>query len=94
MYLLGAKTMVRTDQKAITFFNKCRFTNDRLMQWILAIQDFAITFEHLKGKNNGAADYLSRYAKVFELEKIDPHISIMNIFYTNPYKKILKKLKY
>ena len=75
VYLLGAKIVVRTDHKAITFFNKCRFANDRLMRWILAIQDYSITFEHLPGKNNGAADLLSRNAQDFVASKIDSDIS-------------------
>ena len=59
-YLLGAKICVITDHKAIIFFNKCKFTNNRIMRWMLAIQDFDISFEHIKGKLNVAADVLSR----------------------------------
>lgn len=70
VYLLGAEVNVRTDHKCITFFNKCRFANDRLMRWVLAIQDYLINFIYLEGKNNGAADFLSRNVQDFQSVKL------------------------
>ena len=59
-YLLGAKIKVYTDHQAITISDRCRFANNRIMRWILSIQDFDITYEYIEGKNNVAADVLSR----------------------------------
>ena len=44
----------------LTFLRTCKFTNSRLTRWRLAIQDYKITMEHCPGKENVAADLLSR----------------------------------
>ena len=59
-YLQGAHIINRTDHMALTFLRTCRFVNARLTRWILAIQDYDITMEHCPGKENIAADLLSR----------------------------------
>ena len=51
---------MRTDHQAITFLNTSRFNNARMMRWSLSIQDFNIELEHIEGKKNPSADYLSR----------------------------------
>ena len=59
-YLQGAHIINRTDRMALTFLRTCKFVNARLTRWILAIQDYDITMEHCPGKENIAADLLSR----------------------------------
>ena len=59
-YLQGAKIINRTDHMALTFLKTCKFVNARLTRWILEIQDYNITMEHCPGKENTAADPLSR----------------------------------
>ena len=60
-YLKGSKKIiVRTDHQAIKFLNTSRFNNARMMRWSLSIQDFNIELEHIEGKRNSSADYLSR----------------------------------
>ena len=60
-YIRGApKIIVRTDHEALTFLTSCKFNNARLRRWNLAIQDFHIQPEHLPGRKNTVADYLSR----------------------------------
>ena len=54
---------------ALTFLRTCKFTNARLTRWILAIQDYNITMEHCPGKENIAADLLSRQHPEKEWEK-------------------------
>ena len=77
-YLQGAHIINRTDHMALTFLRTCKFTNARLTRWILAIQDYNITMEHCPGKENIAADLLSRQhpEKDWEKEKDITQITI------------------
>ena len=60
-YLRGAVGItIRTDHEALIFLRSCRYGNARLRRWALAIQDYGITLEHISGKKNVVADYLSR----------------------------------
>ena len=68
-YLQGAHIINRTDHMALTFLKTCKFTNARLTRWILAIQDYDITIEHCPGKENIAADLLSRQHPEKDWEK-------------------------
>ena len=45
---------------ALTFLWTCKFVNARLTRWILAIEEYNITMEHCPGKDDVAADVLSR----------------------------------
>ena len=44
----------------LTFLRTCKFVNARLTRWILSIQDYNITMEHCPGRENIAADLVSR----------------------------------
>ena len=68
-YLKGAHIINRTDHMALTFLRTCKFTNARLTRWILAIQDYNIEMEHCPGKENVAADLLSRLHPEKDWEK-------------------------
>ena len=92
-YLLGAKVRIITDHKAITFFNKCKFANNRLMRWILAIQDYNVTFEFIKGTLNIPADVLSRDPVDFMNSKQNDEIHIGALLAQNPDKFIQENLK-
>jgi hypothetical protein len=59
-YLLGAKIVLLTDHKALTFLRSCKLVNSRLTRWILAIQDYDLEIEFCPGKDNIVADTLSR----------------------------------
>lgn len=93
VYLLGAQTVIRTDHQSITFFNKCRFANNRVMRWILATQDYDITYEYLPGKLNGAADCFSRNREDYQASKIDEEISIMNVVMVSPDPNLVMRIK-
>ena len=61
-YLRGAVGItIRTDHEALIFLRSCRYGNARLRRWALPIQDYDITLEHIPGKRNVVADYLSRH---------------------------------
>ena len=50
-YLRGAeKIIVRTDHEALTFLNNCKFSNDRLRRWNLAMQDYKLYPEYISGQ--------------------------------------------
>lgn len=61
IYLMGRKFTIITDNKALTFLNKCYLSSSRMTRWILAIQEFDFTVQHCKGRDNVVADVLSRY---------------------------------
>lgn len=61
LYLLYNKFIIRTDHKALTFLKQCRFLNERINRWVLFLQQFDFSIEHIKGKDNTVADILSRY---------------------------------
>lgn len=55
--LLGHKFTIITDNKALTFLQKCHLTNARITRWI---QEYDFDIIHCKGKENIVADILSR----------------------------------
>ena len=59
-YLQGARIINRTGHMALTFLKTYKFVNARLTPWILLIQDYDIIMEHCPGRENIAADLLSR----------------------------------
>lgn len=59
-FIIGARLIVRTDHKALTFVLSCRLLNSRLSRWVLLIQSYGFDIEHVKGSENIVADTLSR----------------------------------
>ena len=37
-----------------------KFDNPRIMRWVLSVQSFVFRVEHIRGKDNVGADFLSR----------------------------------
>lgn len=56
--------LVLSDHNPITFLNKMKNNNQRLTRWSLSLQPYNIKVEHISGKNNIVADYLSRCASL------------------------------
>lgn len=88
--LMGCKIIHKTDHAALKFLQSCKWLSGRLMRWTLAIQDFNITVEHHPGRNNQAADALSRYVVNTEVIKFntEKRISLYPIV-----KKMSKQIK-
>jgi transposase InsO family protein len=61
VFIMGAKLIIITDNKALTFLFSCRLLSGRLSRWILWLQQFSFTIEHCRGKDNVVADTLSRF---------------------------------
>ena len=59
-YILGYPITVRSDHKSISFLKHCKLNHGRLTRWVLALQEYNITWEYIPGKQNIAADVLSR----------------------------------
>ena len=60
LYLYGREFIIQTDHNSLTFINKAKFDNARVMRWSLFLQQYTFRIEEIKGKHNLEADYLSR----------------------------------
>lgn len=69
--IAGNKIVVHSDHQAISFFKKAHFNNPRLHRWMLAISQFDIDFQFIKGSENVVADVLSRLDEHKELQDKD-----------------------
>ena len=58
-YLLGRKFLIRTDHQALKWLNNCN-PSSRLMRWRLKLEEYEYEIEYTKGKDNAAANALSR----------------------------------
>ena len=62
VYVGGAAhpVVVYTDHNPLTFLDRMRNHNQRLMRWCLILQGFNISIQHIRGRENVVADALSR----------------------------------
>uniref|UniRef100_A0A2S2R9P6 RNA-directed DNA polymerase n=1 Tax=Sipha flava TaxID=143950 RepID=A0A2S2R9P6_9HEMI len=61
MYILGHKTYILTDHKALTFLKSCQLLNAKLLRWTLSLQEYDLNITYISGKENVSADTLTRY---------------------------------
>lgn len=54
------KVTVYTDHNPLTFLNRMKNKNRRLLNWSLLLQEYNLDIQHIKGKDNVIADALSR----------------------------------
>ena len=54
------KVTVYTDHNPLTFLNRMKNKNRRLLNWSLLLQEYNLDIKHIKGKDNVIADALSR----------------------------------
>ena len=61
-YLSAAQYPIRvyTDHNPLTFLNRLRDKNQRLMRWSIIFQGYDLNIQHIAGKDNVLADALSR----------------------------------
>ena len=60
LYLAGKPFILQTDHQPLAYTNRIKYQNDRIMPWALVLQGYDYTVQDIPGKNNVAADYLSR----------------------------------
>ena len=49
-----------TDHKALSFLNTCKLTHRRITRWVLALQEYNFSWEHIRGVENKVPDTPSR----------------------------------
>jgi len=59
-YLYGRQFVLQTDHRPLTYLDKTKMSNARVMRWALSLQPFRYRVESIKGSDNVGADYLSR----------------------------------
>nr|XP_034307430.1 uncharacterized protein LOC117682907 [Crassostrea gigas] len=59
-YLYGREFLLETDHQPLTYLNKAKTENSRLMRWALQLQPYRFRIMAIKGSDNVGADYLSR----------------------------------
>ena len=60
VYLYGVRFVLQTDHEPLTYMNRAKFTNNRLMRWAMFLQSYNMKVEAMKGSDIVEADYLSR----------------------------------
>ena len=63
IYLLGQQFVIETDHKPLSWLQKMKDNNARLMRWTLQIQSYRFDLKYRKGSLNANADGLSRAGK-------------------------------
>jgi hypothetical protein len=58
--VFGHKILLRTDNKPLSFLQKCTSTSNRIAMWILQLQEYDIQVSHISGIQNYLADIISR----------------------------------
>lgn len=59
-YLCGQEFLLETDHQPLTYLDKSKTENSRLMRWALLLQQYRFRIVTIKGSDNVGADYLSR----------------------------------
>jgi hypothetical protein len=60
IYVYGRKITINSDNKALSFLDRCVVTSNRVARWMIQLQEFDLQIKHIKGVQNHMADILSR----------------------------------
>lgn len=93
-YLRGARVIIKTDHKALTFVKTWRLYNARVTRWVNYLENFHYEVQHVLGKENTGADILSRYLPEGDLLQEDK-VNLPKILYMDlkENKDLMAKLK-
>ncbi len=69
VYLSGGKTTVYTDHEALKYIYGNAGKNQRLLRWSLELQPYNFSIEHIQGRDNMFADYMSRHVSVDSVDE-------------------------
>ena len=86
-YLLGRKFLIRTDHQALKWLQNCKDPSSRLMRWRLRLEEYVYEIEYTKGKDNTAADALSRVHAITRQEAFKGNVLIDHEKLFNEWKK-------
>ena len=64
LYLYGKTFILETDHQPLSHIAKAKLNNSRVMRWALSLQPYRYKVRAIKGKDNQAADFLSRCPQV------------------------------
>ena len=59
-YLYGSEFILETDHQPLQYLRQAKFQNGRLMRWALTLQPYRFLLRAIRGRDNVAADCLSR----------------------------------
>jgi hypothetical protein len=99
IYVVGHKILLRTDNKALSFLQKCTLTSNRIARWVLQLQEYDIEISHISGTQNYLADIISRNPAGLTPEQIkqltrprDVMVATIKLNVNSQVKKELKEL--
>ncbi|XP_037047663.1 uncharacterized protein LOC119082294 [Bradysia coprophila] len=92
-YLIGRRFSLKTDHKPLlSIFGAKKgispLAAGRLQRWALYLANFTFDIEHIKGKDNAIADFLSRFPIDDPDEEDDPDVCFVN-FLTRTGEKLI-----
>lgn len=86
-YIEGVEFEVLVDNAALQFLERIQNPSGRLFRWVMRIQHFKPHITHVKGKDNIAADVLSRnVAELVAHQPDEAHYKLFKSIETNPEK--------
>lgn len=59
-YLYGREFTLYTDHRPLIYMQSAKYSNQKIMRWVLSLQPYSFKVLSIKGKDNVAADLLSR----------------------------------
>jgi lipoate-protein ligase A len=89
-YLYGRRFTIQTDHRPLIYLFNLRDPSSRLLKFRLELEEYDFTVEYVKGKDNAAADALSRI-KITSEELKEMHRSVINVMTRSMYKQIAKQ---
>jgi len=96
-FIYGYKILLYTDNKSLTFLNRCAITSNRVARWMLSLQQYDIELRHVKGTQNHLADVISRNPAGLSANEIQnltkPNTIMMNKINLDIDRSVCKDLR-
>jgi hypothetical protein len=101
IFVIGHSVIIYSDNKALTFLKKCNLNSGRITRWVMQLQEYDLTINHIKGTENFFADTLSRNPT--NLSKEERHVlkgaqeilvAKVDIYNDQTLKEELKRLEF
>jgi ribonuclease HI len=97
IYICRHKVILYTDNKALTFLNKCAIMSNRVARWMVNLQQYDIELRHVKGTQNHLADVISGNPAGLDTTEIrnltKPNVIMVNRINLNVDKTVCKDMK-